>query len=141
MLFAIFVLIFALSACSPKATPETPTTMPLKDILLTPMPESMKGYNLYYWQEGEDWYFTLRTSTNAPPTLEEIQSFDSTITEDFAKVTVKGVESITMIIYRLPMGGQMFILDPEGKYVLPESAVQALFDACTARQIGVAMDR
>ena len=36
-----------------------------------PLPESLKGYELVSWQEGEDWHFTLITATNRGKTFEE----------------------------------------------------------------------
>lgn len=65
------------------------------------LPHSMKGYELYSWQVGDNWYFTLITGTNRIKTYEEITS-DENIESDWVKITVKGVNSIKEILSRLP---------------------------------------
>ena len=61
----------------------------------TPFPESMKGYELYSWQEGGKWKFSLLVGTNREKTLEEIQS---------AEVVVTGVEALTATLKQIPAG-------------------------------------
>jgi hypothetical protein len=39
----------------------------------------MKGYELYSWQEGDQWKFSLLTGTNREKTLDEIQSTDAAL--------------------------------------------------------------
>ena len=43
---------------------------------VAPFAESMKGYELYSWQEGDQWKFSLLIGTNRDKTLEEIKSAD-----------------------------------------------------------------
>jgi len=47
-----------------------------------PLPRSMKGYELYSWQEQGQWHFTLITGTNRNKQLEEIISDGNTVSED-----------------------------------------------------------
>ena len=45
------------------------------------LPHSLKGYELYSWEEEGQWYFTLITGTNRTKTLEEITSKEDFISE------------------------------------------------------------
>ena len=64
LLFAI-LLGSLLSACG-GAAQSTPT----------PFAASMKGYELYSWQEGGQWKFSVLIGTNREKTLDEIKSAD-----------------------------------------------------------------
>ena len=61
----------------------------------TPFPESMKGYELYSWQEGGQWKFALLVGTNREKTLEEIKSAD---------VVLTGVDELTSTLKNIPSG-------------------------------------
>jgi len=65
----------------------------------TPIPPSMKGYELYSWQVGQEWYFTLITGTNRIKTYEEV-----TTSEDVSetKITVQGIYDLKAALSRLP---------------------------------------
>jgi uncharacterized protein YceK len=39
--------------------------------------QSMKGYELYSWQDGSQWKFSLLVGTNREKTLDEIKSTDT----------------------------------------------------------------
>lgn len=74
-----------------------------------PLPESLKGYELVSWQEGEDWHFTLITATNRGKTFEELMSPESAMGEDgLVKITVRGVDQLKEVIERLPAQTQVF---------------------------------
>lgn len=62
---------------------------------MTPFPESMKGYELYSWQEGGQWKFSLLVGTNREKTLEEIKSAD---------VVLAGVDALTSTLEKIPAG-------------------------------------
>jgi hypothetical protein len=62
LFFAILLAVF-LSGCKTGAQPSA--TLPA---------ESMKGFELYSWQDGSQWKFSLLTGTNREKTLDEIQS-------------------------------------------------------------------
>jgi hypothetical protein len=83
-----------------------------------PLPRSMKGYELYSWQEEGQWHFTLITGTNRNKTLEEIVSGDNIESKDgWVKIHVVGVEKIKGVLSRVPEGE--FVSWNEGKFVLP----------------------
>lgn len=62
---------------------------------MTPFPESMKGYELYSWQDGGQWKFSLLVGTNREKTLEEIKSAD---------VVLAGVDALTSTLEKIPAG-------------------------------------
>lgn len=69
------------------------------------LPHSMKGYELYSWQEGQEWHFTLITGTNRLKTYEEIVSAENVVTEsDWAKLSAQGTVSLRTVLNRLPEG-------------------------------------
>jgi len=75
--------------------------------LTTPslLPKSMKGYELYSWQEEGQWHFTLITGTNRNKTLEEITTGESVEREDgWVDIHVVGVEAVKQLLARVPEG-------------------------------------
>src|SRR4030095_14820314 len=83
LLFAI-LLGSLLSGCGTAAQPT-----------VTPFAESMKGYELYSWQEGDQWKLSLLIGTNREKTLEEIKSAD---------VVLSGVDELTSTLEKIPAG-------------------------------------
>lgn len=67
-----------------------------------PLPSSMKGYELYSWRAGKEWYFTLVTATNRTKTVQEITSGENVIEQEWTKVTVQGVHDIEVALEKLP---------------------------------------
>ena len=61
----------------------------------TPLGESMKGYELYSWQEGSQWKFSLLVGTNREKTLEEIKSAD---------ILLSGVDELESVLETIPSG-------------------------------------
>jgi hypothetical protein len=75
------------------------------------LPHSMKGYELYSWQEQNQWHFTLITGTNRNKTLEEIISNVNTISEDgWVQIHVVGVDAIKTVLSRLPQNEEILWL-------------------------------
>jgi len=83
LLFAI-LLGSLLSGCGMAAQPTA-----------APFAESMKGYELYSWQEGGQWKFSLLIGTNREKTLDEIKSAD---------VVLSGVDALTSTLEKIPTG-------------------------------------
>ena len=70
-----------------------------------PLPDSMKGYELYSWKDGQEWYFTLITGTNRVKPYEEIVSIDSVVTgTGWVKRTGQGTENLESMLSQLPEG-------------------------------------
>ena len=61
----------------------------------TPLGESMKGYELYSWQEESEWKFALLVGTNREKTLEEIKS---------AGILLSGVDELESVLETIPSG-------------------------------------
>jgi hypothetical protein len=57
--------------------------------------ESMKGYELYSWQEGDHWVFSLLVGTNREKTLEEIKSTDTILPD---------VDTLISVLETVPSG-------------------------------------
>ena len=76
------------------------------------LPASMKGYELYSWQVGDEWLFTLITGTNRNKTVEEIKASDNSETPDgWVKITVMGAEELKNLLARIPAGESVFWVD------------------------------
>jgi len=71
------------------------------------LPQSMKEYELYSWKSDRAWRFTLTTGTNRLKTLAEITSPESSIEDDWVKITVEGVPDLKSVLERLPSGTQV----------------------------------
>ena len=69
------------------------------------LPSSMKGYELYSWQENDGWHFTLITGTNRNKTQEEIISGEYFISETgWVNIHCTGVEAIKAALGKVPSG-------------------------------------
>jgi hypothetical protein len=70
-----------------------------------PLPRSMKGYELYSWQEDGQWHFTLITGTNRNKTMQEIISGKSEVMEDgWVNLKAVGVNEIKNLLSRVLAG-------------------------------------
>jgi hypothetical protein len=76
------------------------------------LPHSMKGYELYSWEEDNQWHFTLITGTNRTKTMEEITSKEDFISETgWVKMQVVGADAIKDALSRLPQSESIFWCD------------------------------
>jgi hypothetical protein len=76
------------------------------------LPHSMKGYELYSWEEGGQWHFTLITGTNRIKTIEEITAAEDFISEiGWINIHVIGVNAIKDVLIHLPQGESVFWCD------------------------------
>ena len=90
-------------------TPAASTPLPTPSGLPDSLPKSLKGYELYSWQNGEDWNFTLTTATNRSKAFDEIISSENLLTSDgFVKLSVTGVNEIKKVVALLPEGEQIY---------------------------------
>ncbi len=103
----------------PRNNPEITNTLKQAGKLITKLsindisklPNSMKGYELYSWQEDNQWHFTLITGTNRNKTIEEIISAENMISEaGWVKVQVTGEEDLKTVLSKLPSGEEIFWL-------------------------------
>jgi hypothetical protein len=76
------------------------------------LPRSMKGYELYSWEEDNQWHFTLITGTNRTKTMEEITSEDDYVSKTgWVKIHVVGADAIKDVLSQLPQGEPVFWCD------------------------------
>ena len=117
---SIFIVVVSLilSACDSSVSTSNPS-----EIVTTPLPHSMKGYELYSWPENNQWHFTLITGTNRIKSLEEIISSEDTVTSDgWVKISTQGVDSIQNILNGLPQHEEIFWVS---KQWLKQAQIQA----------------
>jgi len=72
------------------------------------LPDSVKGYELYSWQTGEDWVYTLIAGTNRSKSFAEITSKGNLLEDGFIKITVTQLEDLKTLLGRLPAGTEVF---------------------------------
>jgi hypothetical protein len=112
------------------------------------LPDSVKGYDLYSWQSGEPWNFTLVTGTNRMKAFDEIIAPGNIVSADgFIKVSVTGVDELKKLLLLLPagedvlwggmdLGGQV----PTGTVYLtlpPQDMIDELIVFCTSKGINL----
>jgi hypothetical protein len=90
----------------------------------TPLPESMKGYELYSWQENGQWSFSLLAGTNRQKTLDEIRSNDTTLAD---------VEALIAMLENVPSGQFVTWSSRESLSFPPESVIQKIEKVCQDR--------
>lgn len=105
------------------------TALGIEDI--DSLPSSMKGYELYSWQEKSKWHFTLITGTNRNKTAEEIISAESYISETgWVNIHCTGLAELKAAIGKVPAGEWLIWCDsgfvPDGEnLVLPPQEIIA----------------
>ncbi|MFH2102642.1 MAG: hypothetical protein ABIJ39_04720 [Chloroflexota bacterium] len=90
---------------------------------------SMKGYELYSWEENGQWYFSVLVGTNREKTLDEIQS---------SEAILRGIEELLPVLESLPAG--QFVIWKAGESLAfpPEEIIQQVERVCTA--LGLELD-
>jgi len=122
--------------------PPFPTPESLPQVL----PHSLKGYELYSWQNGNEWNFTLITGTNRAKAFEEIIAAGNSLgTDDFVKISVTGLNEIEKVLSLLPPNEQVFWAGmdlgdqvPSGTVYLtfpPQDMIDELVRFCLDRKV------
>jgi hypothetical protein len=93
--FSRLVFALLLSACGSR----DPGADPTNTAHSTRLAGSMKGYELYSWQEGEVWYFSLLVGTNRLKTPDEISA---------PETRLEGLKALERELDRLPGGERVF---------------------------------
>ena len=88
----------------------------------TQFPESMKGYELYSWQDGNQWNFSLLVGTNREKTLEEIKS---------AETALRGLEALTAALEQMPAGQYITWSSKETLSFPPDDIIKQIEKICT----------
>jgi hypothetical protein len=87
----------------------------------TPFPESMKGYELYSWQEGSQWNFSLLVGTNREKTLSEIKSADAIL---------PGMDALRSTLEKIPAGQYVTWSLKENLSFPPDDILQQVEQIC-----------
>jgi hypothetical protein len=95
---------------------------------------SMKGYELYSWQVGEVWHFSLLVGTNRLKTSDEISA---------PETRLEGLEALERELDQLPEGEQVFwlaqrVLNTE---LPPDEMIDAIQAYCGERGILLEIER
>jgi hypothetical protein len=87
----------------------------------TQLAESMKGYELYSWQEGNQWKFSLLVGTNREKTIEEIKSAD---------ILLSSVDELESVLETIPAGQYITWSSRETLSFPPEDVLNQVEQAC-----------
>ena len=79
-----------------------------------PLPPRIKGYELYSWQVGREWYYSLIAGPHRLKTYDEIALAENRIDEDRVKLTVQGVYDLEATLEQLPPGAHVAWRGPRG---------------------------
>lgn len=90
----------------------------------TPLPESLKGYELYSWQEGNQWVFSLLLGTNREKSLDEIKSSDTALPD---------VEALVAMLKNVPSGQFITWSSRDTLSFPPDSILQQVEQICQDR--------
>ena len=66
------------------------------------LPDSVKGYELYAWDEKDRMWFTLTTGTNRRKSATEVTKKVSEIDDNFVHITSQGAEALQLTLMRVP---------------------------------------
>ncbi len=90
------------------------------------LPHSMKGYELYSWQQDGQWHFTLITGTNRTKTVDEIVTGDDVERSDgWVVLHAIGEQGAKVLLNRVPAGE--FVIWNAGNIVNPDNQVTMTF--------------
>ena len=130
----------------PAPTSTLAPPFPTPEALPAALPHSLKGYELYSWQNGSDWNFTLITGTNRAKAFDEIIAEGNSLgSNDIVKVSVTGIEEVKKILALLPANEQVIWAGmdlgdqvPSGTVYLtfpPQSTIDELVQFCSAHHV------
>ena len=88
---------------------------------ITQLPESMKGYELYSWQAGGQWRFSLLMGTNREKTLTEIKSADTIL---------RGMDALKSALEKVPSGQYITWSTREAMSFPPDDIIRRVAQIC-----------
>ena len=109
LLFSFF-LVFVFSSCGTATQPAA-----------TQFPESMKGYELYSWQDNGQWKFSLLPGTNREKTIDEIKSIDTVLLD---------INSLKSAIGNIPSGQYISWSSKETLSFPPDEIIRQIEQIC-----------
>jgi len=92
------------------------------------LPQSMKGYELYSWNDRGEWHFALLVGTNRLKTRDEVTS---------PQGRLKGLEAVKNKLNQLAKGEEVFWSSGivRGTILPPEEIIRAVKSYCEERGI------
>ena len=81
----------------------------------------MKGYELYSWQDGSQWKFSLVVGTNREKTIDEIKSADSVLSS---------VDALQSKLEEIPAGQYITWSSKETMSLPPDDIIQQVEQTC-----------
>ena len=139
---SLLLLLSILTGCQNNEDPqvaENKETEALQVLISTPLPASMKGYELYSWDSNGVWHYTLITGTNRNKTYQEITSTENTVTENWVKITVKSSNDLKQLLSQVPAGGKVlwssFAVRTPGFALPPDTIIEEVKQFCTTLSI------
>lgn len=87
----------------------------------TPFAESMKGYELYSWYDGNEWNFSLLAGTNREKNLTEIQS---------TEVILLGIDKLKSTLEKVPSGEYITWSSKETLSFPPDDIIEQVEQIC-----------
>jgi hypothetical protein len=84
----------------------------------------MKGYELYSWQDNNQWYFSLLIGTNREKTLGEIRSADNVLL---------GVDALKSVLEEIPAGQYITWSSKQTLSFPPDDIVEQVEQICEDR--------
>lgn len=91
-----FILLLFIACTNDNNEEETVVTSYLDTLIV---PHSLKGYELYSWQEGNSWYFSILVGTNRIKTFNEVTS---NLPSEINLITVAGIDTLKLALARFP---------------------------------------
>ena len=117
LVISISILILFLTACQPSVqlnpTQSSASSVGVSDLLPKPGEKSMKGFELYSWQENGEWFYSLMVGTNREKTLAEIQSQEARL---------KGLDALKKTLEIIP-ADELITWVQRAPFALPPEAV------------------
>ena len=140
-LFALCIMLMSLVLLPTIGCKKNDNSTPLSTDDTTPLPSSMKGYELYSWDDNGVWHFTLITGTNRLKNESEIITpGNNTGIDGWVKITTVGVDAVKATLQRLPKGENVYWETYAGPIFVfpPQQMVDDLKAYCTS--IGVTLE-
>ncbi|MEI6289960.1 MAG: hypothetical protein WCP19_05955 [Chloroflexota bacterium] len=128
LMMCLFILA---SACQANASPAAPAAQGSADVEnLIPKPgeKSMKGFELYSWQENGEWYFSVLIGTNRQKTDAEIHA---------PAATLRGLTGLQKMLRSIPAGETVSMVFHDPANIPPDDIVAKVQNMCT--QLGLDM--
>jgi len=98
----------------------------------THLAESMKGYELYSWQDSSQWKFSLLVGTNREKTLDEIKSTDTVLL---------GVDALKSTLEKVPAGQYITWSLKETLSFPPEDVIAQVEQICKEKGLMLSIAR